>query len=72
MPRNKAAASELGTLDAHGAEFCAHIKFHNDAGEQKHIHGPSRATEHEAQQNLERIRMEKCVVLPVQLISVQK
>ena len=48
MPRNKAAASELGTIHAHGAEFRAHIKFRNDAGEQKHIHGPSRATENEA------------------------
>ena len=56
MPRNKAAASELGTIDAHGAEFRAHIKFRNDAGEQKHIHGPSRATESEAQKDLEQIR----------------
>ena len=56
MPPNKAAASELGTIDAHGAEFRAHIKFRNDAGEQKHIHGPSRATENEAQKDLEQIR----------------
>ncbi len=56
MPWNKAAASELGSIDAHGAEFRAHIKFRNDAGEQKHIHGPSRATENEAQKDLEQIR----------------
>ena len=56
MPRNKAAASELGTIDAHGAEFRAHIKFCSDAGEQMHIHGPSRATENEAQNNLDQLR----------------
>ena len=53
MPRNKTAVNNLGTIYAHGAEFRAHVKFRSDAGEQKHIHGPSRATEGEARKDLD-------------------
>jgi hypothetical protein len=56
MPRNKAPVFELGTIYAHGAEFRAHVQFRNDTGEQKHILGPSCATEGEAQKDLEQIR----------------
>ena len=56
MPRSKAAVNGLGTIDAHGTDFRAHIQFRNDSGELKHIHGPSRATEGEAQKDLEQIR----------------
>ena len=56
MPRNRAPVNELGTIFAHGVEFRAHVQFRNDTGEQKHILGPSRATEGEAQKDLEQIR----------------
>ena len=56
MPRSKAAVSELGTIYAHRAEFRAHIKFRDDDGQYKNIYGPSRATENEAQKDLDQIR----------------
>ena len=43
MPRNKTAVQDLGTICAHGTEFRAHIQFRGDAGEKKHIYGPSRS-----------------------------
>ena len=46
---------ELGSIDAHGTDFRTHIQFRNDSGELKHIHGPSRATENEAQKDLDQI-----------------
>ena len=55
MPRNKAPVSELGTIHAHGAEFRAHINFRGDDGKQTNILGPSRASEHEAQKDLDQI-----------------
>ena len=56
MPRNKTPVNELGTIYAHGAEFRAHVQFRADDGEQKNIYGPSRATENEAQKDLDQIR----------------
>ena len=56
MPRNRTSLHELGSIDAHGTDFRAHIQFRNDSGELKHIHGPSRATENEAQKDLDQIR----------------
>ena len=55
MPRNKTAVNELGTIYAHRAELRAHIKFRDD-DEYKNIYGPSRATENEAQKDLDQIR----------------
>ena len=56
MPRSKAAVNELGTIYARGAEFCAHIQFRDDDGDNKHIYGPSRGSENEAQKDLDQIR----------------
>ena len=56
MPRNKTAVSDLGSIDAHGTEFRAHIQFRGDAGEKKHIYGPSRSR-NEAQKDLDQIRV---------------
>ena len=56
MPRNKTAVQDLGTICAHGTEFRAHIQFRGDAGEKKHIYGPSRSR-NEAQKDLDQIRV---------------
>ena len=56
MPRNKVPGPEMGVVDAHREGLRAHIQFRSDGEEQKHIYGPSRATEHEAQKDLDRIR----------------
>ena len=56
MPRNKTAVSDLGSIDAHGTEFRAHIQFRGNAGEQKNIRGPSRGSQHEAQRDLDQLR----------------
>ena len=56
MPRSKAAVNELGTIYTHGEAFCAHIQFRADDGNQVNIRGPSRATEGEAQKDLDQIR----------------
>ena len=56
MPRNKTAVSDLGSIDAHGTEFRAHIQCRGNAGEQKHIRGPSRGSQHEAQRDLDQLR----------------
>ena len=53
MPRSKAAVNGLGAIDAHGTDFRAHIQFRNDSGELKHIHGPGRGSEGEAQKDLD-------------------
>ena len=53
---NKTAVNNLGTIYAHGAEFCAHIQFRDDNGDNKHIYGPSRGSENEAQKDLDQIR----------------
>ena len=57
MPRNKTAVSDLGSIDAHGAEFRAHINVRDDAGGQKNICAPSRGSQNEAQKDLDQIRM---------------
>ena len=56
MPRNKAPVTELGTTCGHGTEFRAHIQFRADDGKRINICGPSRATENEAQKDLDQIR----------------
>ena len=56
MPRNKAPVSEMGVVDAHKEGLRAHIQFRSDGEEQKHIYGPSRSTENEAQKDLVQIR----------------
>ena len=56
MPRSKAAVNELGTIYARGAECCAHIQFRDDDGDNKHIYGPSRASENETEKDLDQIR----------------
>ena len=56
MPRNKALVSEMGVVDAHKEGLRAHIRLRNDGEEQKHLYGPSHATENEAQKDLEQIR----------------
>ena len=50
MPRNKPLVSELGTIYVRGAEFCAHIQFRDDGGNNKHIYGQSRASQPAASQ----------------------
>ena len=56
MPRSKVAVSELGTTCGHGTEFHTHIQSRADDGKQINICGPSRATENEAQKDLDQIR----------------
>ena len=56
MPRNKVTVSEMGVVNSHKEGMRAHIQFRADGEEQKHIYGPSRATENEAQKDLDRIR----------------
>ena len=56
MPWNKNAVSDLGPIYAHGTEFRAHIQFRGDAGEKKHIYGPSRGSQNDAQKDLDQIR----------------
>ena len=56
MPRNKALVSEMGLVDAHKEGLRAHIRFRSDGEEQKHIYGPSRGSEGEAQKDLDQIR----------------
>ena len=56
MPWNRTHVCELGSIGAHGAELRARIQFRNDAGEQKHIHGPTRGSENKAQKDLDHIR----------------
>ena len=51
MPRNKAPVTELGNIYAHRRELHAHIQFRDDDGKQKHIYGPSRGSECEAQKD---------------------
>ena len=56
MPRNKAPVTELGNIYVHRLKFHAHIQFREDDGQCKNIYGPSRATENEAQKDLDQIR----------------
>ena len=56
MPRNKVPVSEMGVVNSHREGMRAHIQFRADGEEQKHIYGPSRATENEAQKDLDQIR----------------
>ena len=56
MPRNKAPVTELGNIYVHRLKFHAHIQFREDDGQYKNIYGPSRATENEAQKDLDQIR----------------
>ena len=56
MLRNKAPVSEMGVVDVHKEGLRAHIQFRSDGEEQKHIYGPSRSTENEAQKDLDQIR----------------
>ena len=46
----------LGTVYGRGAEFHAHINLRDGDGKQTNIYGPSRATENEAQKDLDQIR----------------
>ena len=55
MPRNKTALSELGAIEQHWEEFRAHIQFRDGDGKQKDIRGPCRASEDEAQKDLNQI-----------------
>ena len=52
MPRNKTPVSELGTICACGAEFGAHMQFHNEGVENTRIYGPGRGCQNEAQTDL--------------------
>ena len=52
MPRSKTPVNELGTIYTHGGELRAHIQFLDD-GKHRDIYGPSRATENEAQKDLD-------------------
>ena len=56
MPRQKAFVSELGTISEHYGEFRAQFTLRNNEDTQVNIYGPSRATEEEAQEDLEQIR----------------
>ena len=56
MPRNKALVSEMGVVDANKEGLHAHIRFRSDGEEQKHIYGPSRGSDGEAQKDLDQIR----------------
>ena len=46
----------LGTNDGRGAAFHAHISLRDGDRKQTNIYGPSRATENEAQKDLDQIR----------------
>ena len=56
MPRNKSSLSQLGVVDTHKKGFRADIQFRNEADEKKHILGPNRDTEKEAQKDVDQIR----------------
>ena len=56
MPRNKSSLPQLGAVDTHKEGFRADIQFRNEAEEKKHIRGPNRDTEKEAQKDLGQIR----------------
>ena len=45
-----------GRCSTHREGFRTHIQFRNEAEEQKHIYGPNRDTEKEAQKDLDQIR----------------
>ena len=55
MPRNKSSLSQLGAVASHNEGFRADIQFRNEAEEKKHIYGPNRDTEPEAQKDLDQI-----------------
>ena len=48
--------SQLGAVASHNEGFRADIQFRNEAEEKKHIRGPHRHTEKEAQKDLDQIR----------------
>ncbi len=55
MLRAKPDLSQLGSVELHGGEFRAHSQF-RDGVDNKHILGPSRKTQDQAQQDLTQIR----------------
>ena len=56
MPRSKVPVSEMGVVNSHREGMRAHIQFRADDEEQKHIYGPNRSTDEEAQKDLDQIR----------------
>ena len=56
MPRNKSSLSDVGSVETHGREFRAHINLRDGGGKQLNVRGPCRATEKEAQKDLDQIR----------------
>ena len=56
MPRQKTPLSELGSLYTYHGECCAHLRLRDKTGAQRHIYGPNRTTEGQAQKDLEQIR----------------
>ena len=56
MPRNKSSVSEMGAIDVRKEGIRARIQFRSDDGELRHIHGPSRGSQNEAEKDLDQIR----------------
>ena len=56
MPFAKIELAKLGGIEPHSGAFRAHLQFHDDGGLFKHIRGPNRTTEEQAQKDLEQIR----------------
>ena len=46
----------MGVVNSHREGMRAHIQFRADDEEQKHIYGPNRSTDEEAQKDLDQIR----------------
>ena len=57
MSFQKAALSNLGGVQKYKDEFRAHIQFRDEEGKKTNIRGPLRATEREAYDDLEDIRL---------------
>ena len=56
MPTVKTTLAELGRTESHNGEARAHVHCRDDSGGQVNIRGPCRATEEQAQKDLEQIR----------------
>ena len=42
MPRKQAPLAELGSVNAHNNEFCAHVRHRDEAGVLQQFRGPDR------------------------------
>ena len=56
MPRKQAPLAELGSVNAHNNEFCAHVRHRDEAGVLQQFRGPDRRARHRAETDLDQIR----------------